>query len=364
MTRAGRFLALTLASVLAAACGKAGEPALPAERALSYADSLPLYVSGSGLTNSAAGIGLPGRPTHSADFVAAFASAGASAAAAINRSGAVVLDIDARARTLRMRDFPSPEFADRTVGSIFADADGSFLVSLYRHPDETGPDSGGSLLRLDTSAATWEPAALPPQIDAASLYSMHRGEDGGFLLTTRRQEGDSVVTTRWLVGPDGESERIDLATFESLLAPRPARAAPPALGAALESLAAKSGKRRILAFARNPRGDGTWYALGDGPPESAVEVVAALDGSGAFAFAAFPEGPALTARERDGTVELLEADIVVPEPGATWNGALIHGDSEESLVLVLSWWVERFPDTAGAGLLVRPFAGPARAAAL
>ncbi len=364
--RSAAFHALLAVGVACrlAACGGTGNPARSAEPALSYADGLVLVVDGNGLEDAVSGIATEAVPAYSAGFVAAVASSGSKAIAAINRSGAALLDIDERTRTLRIEAIPSGEFAGRTVGSVLADGDGSFLVSLYRHPDETGPDSGGSLLRLDASAAAWETASLPESIDASSVYAMHRAEDGRFLVATRRLDGERVVTSRWLVGPDGRAEAVSLADFERMLAPRQARSAPPALRAALEALAAETGATRILAFARKPRGDGAWYALGAGAPETTVEVVAALDASGTAAFAAFPAGPAKIAMVSESRVELRDATLETPVPGATWNGALIHGDSDESLVLLLSWWVERFPDAAASGLLIKPLAGSARASAL
>jgi hypothetical protein len=356
--------AAVLASGLVAGCGKPGEPTASEPPPLSYADSLVLVVSGGQMA-------CPGfmpepkpEPAYAAGFIAALASTGSTAAAAINRSGAVVFEIDPRARTLRLKELSSPEFLGRTVDSLLADGDDSFIVSLYRHPDEQSPAPGGSLLRLDAATSAWKPESLPSPIDSSSVYSMNRLDDGGFLLTTRRLDGDRVETARWLVGPGGAAKRVSLADFERMLSPRSIRSAPPALAAALEALASRTGARRILAFARNPQGDGAWYVHGDGPPELAVEAIAALDESGAVAFTAFPEGPALVARDRGDSIELVVAPAVLPRTGATWNGALIHGDSADSLVLLLSWWVERFPDTAGAGMLVVPLAGPGRAAAL
>ncbi|HOX17465.1 MAG TPA: hypothetical protein PKW82_03340, partial [Spirochaetales bacterium] len=366
--QAAAGMAILAAAVLAgfalAACGKPAPRSTEAVSDPSYADGLILYLTGAGLENSADLDARTFAPAHEAGFIAALASADGGAALAINRAGAVLLELDARTRTLRKREYPTPEFEGRTVGSMFVDDGGDILVSLYRHPDENSPDSGGSLLRLDPGSGIWSDEGLPAPIDAASVYAMHRLEDGRILVATRRAEGDRIEAARWLVRPDGKVEPLSLADFESLLAPRPARLAPPALRAALGSLVEETGGARILAYARNPRGDGTWYALGDGAPESTVEVVAAIDESGTVAFATFPEGPAKTASFKDGLVELSDVSLVAPSPGATWNGALIHGDSEDTLVLLLSWWVERFPDSAGSGLLVRPLAGPGRASAL
>jgi len=353
-----------LALLALAACARADPPPIEEAPALSYADGLILSVSGAGLADSGLRSAQPFAPAHEAGFVAAFASAGARAAVAINRAGTVILELETRTRTLRLKELPSPEFAGRTVGSMLADADGSFLLSLYRHPEESGPDSGGSLLRLDAGTGAWTEEALPDPIDSASVYAMHRLEDGSLLVATRRAGGERVETSRWLVPPGGKVEALSLTDFERLLAPRPARMAPPALRAALESLSEEAGGGRMLVFARKPRGDGTWYAIGDGTPESAVELVAALDASSTVAFAAFPRGPGKVARIKDGQVEISDAELVAPSPEATWNGALLHGEPDESLVLLLSWWVERFPDSAGSGVLVRPLAGPGRASAL
>ncbi|MBN1241927.1 MAG: hypothetical protein JXA15_04375 [Spirochaetales bacterium] len=359
------LMAAILASASIVACGKDAAPSVTEPGSLSFADSLLLVVSGNGLVPAGFQGGFPRpSPAHSSGFVAAFASSGQTVAAAINRAGAVVLEIDALNRTLRFNEIPSPEFSGRTVGSLLADEGDSFLVSLYRHPDESEPDAGGTMLRLDASAAVWEPASLPGPIDATSVFSLNRRDDGSFLLATRRLEGDRVLANRWLLPREGEAERLDMDAFERLLAPRDARSGPPALRAALEELGAATGIGRILAFARNPGGDGAWYVLGDGAPETAVEIVAALDRTGTVAFAALPGGPARIAAERDGSVELLDPGLEVPFAGATWNGALIHGDSGAPLVLLLSWWVESFPDTGGAGLFIRAVAGPDRAAAL
>lgn len=355
---------IVLAILPLAGCGASAPRPVEGDPALSYADGLFLSVSGTGLAPADSRSAPPFAPAYATGFVAALASNGTRIAAAINRVGAVVLEPEERSRTIRVKEFPSPDFADRTVGAAFAELDGGFLFSLYRHPDEAGPDSGGSLLRLDASSGVWADEVLPSAIDAASVYALHRLEDGRFLVATRRTDGERIETSRWLVLPDGKVEPLSLTDFERMLAPRPARMAPPALRAALGSLAEETGGGRLLAFARNPGGDGTWYVLGDGAPETAVELVAALDASGAVAFAAYPEGPGKLASVTDGQVKVSDASLVAPVPGASWNGALIHGDRNHSLVLLLSWWVERFPDAAESGLLIRPLAGPGQASTL